>query len=778
SLATPGDWYVHLAVRDLVGNQFIRHYGPWHVGTFADASTNFANRVQTIVVDGQIDTDLAMEEWHGIGWEWGIFEFMDDFSPTTLLDWWDPQQMFTTWDGSNLYLGWSGAWWTLDGDLWIYLNTRPGSCTHPVIPMPTCPTLPFGADYAIHITSPTEGTLWECVGDTWQQAAGVDWEFAQGDGGHTEIRLALDMASIGELGLIAFALDDEGNPWAVFPTTNLLTNLCSESFVWTGLANITIPNEGQPLGADLLMSLGSLQAPQGAWCPGSPLEYVISLNNLEGLNVVGLALDVFATAGLAFESVVGADCDVCPPLGDAWTLHVPSIETDASHNITITGVLSDDLSSLTTVDISATLKLSDTILSHVNISHRVDNQPPTVDIAATPGQVIGTGLQTVAGTASDGTGSGVASVEYSVDGGNTWHQASGTMNWTANVDVPTGISTLELLARAADTCGYIGQDTETFNVDIYAPSVTPDLPQYVTGSTANLGGTATDDEGQVAQVEVQFDDQTATWRRGQVYSPDASGTQNWNYTWSLPREDCVDHTLRVRATDSAGNTVVSGWLDVTVDNVPPTLAVAGTLAEVSLQDPADPIVLNGTAGDGCGLSSLEVIVYAPDGSSFREATQWDGVNWQYTPDLDNWVAGEYTLRVEAVDQAGNTTLRGPFKVQALECLNPNLTATFLTAEPASSVRIEARVSNTGGGGAPDGLSVAFYANGDLIGTAPTSQMLTAGLSETVAITWDPALCGDYDITIALNDDGAGSNPLNLCSAPPDVQQTVSILDVP
>jgi len=616
------------------------------------------------------------------------------------------------------------------------------------------------------------------VGDTWQQAAGVDWEFAQGDGGHTEIRLALDVASVGELGLIAFAVDDEGEPWAMFPTTNSLEQLCSQSYVWTDLASIPEPNYGQPQGVDMIVSLRSPQAPLGAWCPGEPLEYVVTLNNLEDIGVAGLLLDVTSTEGLQFESVEGADCADCT-MGDMWSLLIPSMETDGTHSITITGRLDADLTGLTTVGVFPTLMLPggmlpDVILSQLGISHQVDSQPPTVQIAPTPGQVIGTGPQTVAGTADDGTGRGVARVEVSVDGG-PWQQATGTMNWTATIDVPAGASTVEVRARAADACGMTGDEAiVTFDVDTNAPTVTLNLPQYVTDSSANLGGTASDDEGNVAQVEVQLDSETATWRSGQVYSPDASGTQKWNYTWGLPSEDCVAHTARARATDSAGNTVVSGWASVTVDNVPPTLDATQLLAEVSLQDPADPIVLDGTADDGCGLSNLEVIVGAPDGSSFREAAQWDGANWQYNPDLDNWVAGEYTLRVEATDQAGNTTLKGPFQVQAVECLNPDLTATFLTAEPSGSVRVEARVSNNSGGGVPDGLSVAFYADGDPIGITATSQMLTTGLSETVAIIWDPALSGDYDITIALNDDGA----LNLCTVPSDAQQTVSILDVP
>ena len=789
SLSTPGDWYVHRAVEDLVGNQFVRHYGPWHVGTFADLATVFSNKVQTIVVDGQVDTDLAAEEWHNIGWEWGIFEFMDDFNrrgPAALVDWWDPQRQFVTWDGTNLYMGWSGAWWTLDGDLWIYLNTQAGGSNQPVSPVSGCQTLPFEADYAIHITSPTEGTLWQWNGSAWEATTGTNWEFAQGDSGDTEIRLELNMASISELGLIAFAVDDEGEPWAIFPTTNSLEQLCSQSYVWTDLANIPQPSYGQLQGVDMIVSLRSPQASQGAWCPGSPLEYVITLNNLEDIGIAGLWLDVTATDGLQFEEVEGADCADCS-MGDMWSLLVPSVETDGSHSITITGRLDADLTGLATVGVFPTLMLPDVILpdvilSQLGISHQLDSQSPTVEITGPPGQVIGTGQQTVAGTANDGTGSGVASVEYSVDGGNTWHQATGTANWTASIDVPTGISTLEVRARAADTCGYIGQALETFNIDTNIPTLTPDLPPYLTGSCATFGGTVFDSEGEVAQVEVQIDDETATWHLGQVYAPDPSDIQNWNYTWCLPREDCVNHTLRVRATDSAGNVVVSDWFTITVDNVPPTVDVTNLLAEVSLEDPADPIVLEVAASDSCGLSSMEIIVYAPDGGSYREGVTWDGANWQYAPDLDNMVAGDYLLRVEAVDQAGNITLDGPFNLRTLDCLNPSLTATLVNVETAvgatSPVSLTAQVSNTIGGGVPDSLSVAFYADGALVGTAATSQVLTAGLSETITIPWDVVLAGDYEITIALNDDGTGAAPFDLCSEPSDAQQTLTILDVP
>jgi hypothetical protein len=259
------------------------------------------------------------------------------------------------------------------------------------------------------------------------------------------------------------------------------------------------------------------------------------------------------------------------------------------------------------------------------------------------------------------------------------------VEWPATIDVPADASTVEVRARATDGCGMTGDEAVvTFDVDTNAPTVTLNLPQYVTGSSATLGGTASDAEGNVAQVEVQLDSETATWQSGQVYSPDASGTQNWNYPWGLPSEDCVAHTVRARATDTAGNTTVSGWGTVTVDNVPPSVDVTQVLTEVLKQDPSDPVVLEGTASDGCDVSNLEVVVYAPDGTSYREAVQWDGANnWQYAPDFDSRDTGDYVLRVEATDGAGNVTRKGPFDLLVKEGAPPSNNPPTVTADNAT-----------------------------------------------------------------------------------------------
>ncbi len=787
ALDAPGDWYVHLAGKDGVGNQFIRHFGPWHVGTFQDLTTDFAQRVQTIQIDGDLRwwerPNEQVDDLVATAFEWGVYELMDEYlrraKQSVPDDWWDPQAWFTTWDGANLYLGWQGAWWTLDGELMAYVSIDDQGCSQLLPSSNVCTALPFKANYAINIQGPEDGALWECVGGNWQAATGIDWEFAQGESGGTEIRLGMDMTAVSDLNLLAFALDDEGEAWAAFPTTNTSPDkdLCSDAFHWTDLGNISEPSQGQPSIPDTQLIMKSPQAPQAAWCPGSTLQYVFTVENLETFGLDGLDMEFLADPGLSFLSVEGATCDNCLPGNDAWAVSLPTVET-GSHVITVTAQLDANLGALSSSGVTGNLVYSNTLLASGALQHHLDTISPTIHIASVPGQVIGNGLQGLSGVADDDGGSGLAQVQFSIDGGATWQNATGLRNWQATFETPAGATELTMQARAIDACGYTSDDMAIFAIDNTAPSLFANIPAFITGNTDTFGGVATDNQGRVSQIQVQFDDENGFWRNAQVYAPDQHRSQNWRFTWAPPYEDCTEHTLRVRAQDNAGNITTTDWLTTTVDTIAPALTVTQTMTEVSINDPGQPLIMEGSVGDGCGVSSLEVVVYAPDGASYRDAIPLQGDRWQYTPDLSQWMEGDYKLRVEAKDSAGNATLRGAFTVRARSCLNATMTSTFLNAVPDGQVRIDASITNHGAGNAPDGLSVAFYADGDLIGTKPITQMLGAGETHDLNIDWQPASSGAYSITIAINDDGTGAGSVDLCQTPTDTGHSVSILDVP
>jgi len=279
--------------------------------------------------------------------------------------------------------------------------------------------------------------------------------------------------------------------------------------------------------------------------------------------------------------------------------------------------------------------------------------------------MIGPGAQAVFGTANDAGGVGVADVEYLPEGAIVWEAADGTLLWRADVNVPPLDPTFSLQVQATDhfsqTSAPVGAQ---FTVDAMPPSLTIELPSVLSGAYVDIGGTASDlpSGGQVVTVGVQLDDDTAPWQPALVYAPKASGDQTWLWTWDLPVEDGVTHVLRAQGSDVVGNIGSSGgWQETMVDTVAPQISVTVGVSEVHHIPPG--VVLTGTVSDGGGVSRVAVHINTPWGESYeRDATINDGA-WSLAPHFPRG-RGIYTMYVEASDQAGNVTRRGPYHLQS------------------------------------------------------------------------------------------------------------------
>jgi hypothetical protein len=86
---------------------------------------------------------------------------------------------------------------------------------------------------------------------------------------------------------------------------------------------------------------------------------------------------------------------------------------------------------------------------------------------------------TIAGTATDAGGGVVGGVEVSVDGGSTWHRASGRQNW-AFTWRPGALGSASIKSRAVDDSGNLEQPTATTAVTI----TTANCPCTIWDSTA------------------------------------------------------------------------------------------------------------------------------------------------------------------------------------------------------------------------------------------------------------------------------------------------------
>ncbi|MCX6029358.1 MAG: hypothetical protein NT169_08650 [Chloroflexi bacterium] len=326
------------------------------------------------------------------------------------------------------------------------------------------------------------------------------------------------------------------------------------------------------------------------------------------------------------------------------------------------------------------------------------------------------------------------------------------------------------------------------------------------GARLSFVGQTHDNRG-AGQVEVclrpegEHSDDDCAWANVQL-----EGGQDGRWiriVTNLEGQDNVTHTLRAYAVDLVGNrsqeltglSARSGNRPLTrtfdnsasgltfqLDNVAPVITVTAAITQLeAFPDRPLTTVLSGTVTDGGQVNRLYALVRTPGGDLLtgQIARNDSGGGWWY--DLRPSAIGEYAIWVNAVDGADNAATFGPHYLQ-VTCRSADLTATIVNAETAvgasSPISFTARVSNNGGDEVPAGLPVAFYANDSLIGTAVTTRALNTGESEELTVIWAVDTPGDYEITIVVNDDGAGARPVALCSAPSETQQTISILDVP
>ncbi|RME84776.1 MAG: hypothetical protein D6775_04565, partial [Caldilineae bacterium] len=258
----------------------------------------------------------------------------------------------------------------------------------------------------------------------------------------------------------------------------------------------------------------------------------------------------------------------------------------------------------------------------------------------------------------------------------------------------------------------------------------------------------------------------------------AAKSGRWQYlTPGGETLDYVTRTVSLFSQDVLGNRTSDPLrLDVTIDNVAPVITTTETVATMLLGD--TDTVLRGVVSDGGPNVALEVHVIAPDGTASSQAAALNGDNWLF--DLDGDMAGEYTLWMVATDLAGNSSKVGPYTVD-VSCTAANLTVAFIGSEPAghgsAALRLTAVVTNAGEATLPAGLAVGFYARGERIGAATTTQSLASGQSETVSLLWTPEFAGNPDITINPNDPDAGFTALILCETPASSALILSVDDV-
>jgi len=248
---------------------------------------------------------------------------------------------------------------------------------------------------------------------------------------------------------------------------------------------------------------------------------------------------------------------------------------DSTHDRSNLGSATDVSMQQATVNLFADMRVQPGSLQSglVAATASADATPPTSTITApTAGANFAVGSQvTISGTATD-TGGVVGGVEVSVDGGTTWHPATGRGNWSYSWTTSVA-GTVTLKSRAVDDSGNL--ETPAFGVSVtigpalQTITVTPANPAIPGGTTQQFTATGGYTGGSTQNITSQV-----TWLSATpaVATINASGLASGVSTGT----STISATLG-GVNSSTVLTVQGGTLQsITVTPVNPTIAIGAT----------------------------------------------------------------------------------------------------------------------------------------------------------------------------------------------------------
>jgi hypothetical protein len=332
----------------------------------------------------------------------------------------------------------------------------------------------------------------------------------------------------------------------------------------------------------------------------------------------------------------------------------------------------------------------------------IDTSAPTASIESKPPSTSASAAATFSFSGDDGTGSGVALFECSLDEGPLEACAS-PQEYTGLTDGPHSFE-----VRSVDAAGNPSAPASYgWTVDTTQPTITlegtpadPTSQQFATieFSATDLGGSG------IASTKCRFDGTPLTT----CTSPDSIS----------PLADGL-HVFEVLATDNAGN-AKSETFEWTVDATAPQTTITSEPANPS-SSASPSFSFSGDDGTGSGVATFQCSL---DGGQFAACTSPQ----EYTGLAD----GPHSFEVRAVDNAANpdgTPATYSWTIESAAPAAPQLSGTT-PASPAADTTPLVQ------GSAPAGTTVSLYASADCSGapltTTATPSQFEAGIEATVA----------------------------------------------
>ena len=245
---------------------------------------------------------------------------------------------------------------------------------------------------------------------------------------------------------------------------------------------------------------------------------------------------------------------------------------------------------------------------------------------------------------------------------------TGMSNATDDMSQVTAGATGDKTSTASASGRVVGHQV-AFNVDDVAPSVAQTDPGTPLAGTVSVGGTASDADSAIAQVQFQRSPAGAgSWTN--IGSADTSSPYSVSFDTTTVTDGLYD--FRAVATDVAGNTATSSSVgNRRVDNTAPSSTTSFPAASTTYGAPGwnagcGTTGFCGTASDGgSGVQSVEISIRqgagnywstgcSPARSEVWTATTLAGGDWSYAFAAANFPAdGSYTVRVRSTDAPAN-----------------------------------------------------------------------------------------------------------------------------
>ncbi len=321
----------------------------------------------------------------------------------------------------------------------------------------------------------------------------------------------------------------------------------------------------------------------------------------------------------------------------------------------------------------------------------IDIEPPSLTVTYPPEGAVLSGTVTISANASDP--SGVAEVSFYVDGTLVFTDTEAPYEYVWDTTTAAdGEHTITV--AASDTRGNVAEQSVAVVVDNTAPTVSITSPEEgaIVRGAVTIQVDASDATSGILSVEFYVD--------GDLVFTDTSPP--YKYRWDTTEVTDGSHTIRVVASDEAGNTAEQ-TISVAVDNTAPT---------VSISKPSPGALIRGTvtisveASDEVGVAS--VAFYIDDELLLTDTEAPYAYDWDTTAVAD----GKHTIRIVVSDLAGNTA------EVSITVTVDNTAPTVSITSPSSgeAVRGVVTISVDASDATSVIVSVKFYVDGELLFT--------------------------------------------------------------